>query len=530
MNTSPNAPAAEPVTFSKARKIGTLAICLLVAVVPNIDLTALNQAIPHLNADLHPTATQILWIADAYGFALAGLLITMGGIGDRIGHKKLMLIGTALFAIASAITAYAPSAEALIAARAVLGVAGATLMPSALSLIRRVFTDPKQRTAAVGSFMAVGGLAVGLGPAIAGLLLDHFWWGSVFLINVPIMAVALIAGLIVLPESRNLVTGRIDLISVPLSIAGILGLVYAIKEAAVHGLTAPQVGISALIGVVALVAFIWRQTRLAEPLIDIRLFRNAAFTGSITTNMFAMFALVAQSLIFSLFFQLALGWSPLKAGLAGLPGALGAMAGGAALAPPLINAIGRARTVAIGMTISACAFTGFITIGLDTSYLVMVPIMIASGLGMGMALTVTGDTVLASVPKERSGAASAISETATELGGALGMAILGSVLNAVYRDSLHLPAGLSAGTEHAAKDSIGSALQATAGLPAQVAGQVAAAARDAFVDGMHAALIVSAAFAALVAVTSLYTLRNAPKVITDDTEEDNDQTLKEANV
>jgi EmrB/QacA subfamily drug resistance transporter len=521
MNTSANAPAA----FSKARKAGTMAICLLVALVPNIDLTALNQAIPHLNADLHPSATQILWIADAYGFALAGLLITMGGIGDRIGHKKLMLTGTALFAVASAITAYAPSAELLIAARAVLGIAGATLMPSALSLIRRVFDDPKQRTAAVGGFMAVGGLAVGLGPAISGLLLDHFWWGSVFLINVPIMAIALLAGVFVLPESRNRVTGRLDVVSVPLSIAGVLGLVYAIKEAAVHGLTEPQVIVAALIGIVALVLFIWRQTRIAEPLIDIKLFRNAAFTGSITTNMFAMFALVAQSLIFSLFFQLALGWSPLKAGLAGLPGALGAMAGGAALAPPLINALGRARTVTIGMTVSAVAFTCFLTIGLDTSYLWMVPIMVASGLGMGLAMTVTGDTVLASVPKQRSGAASAISETATELGGALGMAILGSVLNAVYRNSLDLPANLPAPAEHAATDSLGGALEAAATLPAQLSAQVADAARNAFVDGMHAALVFSAAFAAIVAVSALFTLRTAPKVITDD-----EETLEEATV
>lgn len=513
----PNGAAARPAGFSKARKAATMAVCLLVALVPNIDLTALNQAIPHLTADLHPSATQILWIADGYGFALAGLLVTMGGIGDRIGHRKLLLIGTGLFAAASALTAYAPTAGTLIATRAVLGIAGATLMPSALSLIRRVFDDPKQRTGAVGAFMAVGGLAVGLGPALAGLLLDHFWWGSVFLINIPIMLIALIAGLMILPESRNRVTGRLDVASVPLSIVGVLGLVYAVKEAAVHGI-AVRVAVSALIGAVALAWFVRRQTRLAEPLIDVRLFRNAAFTGSITTNMFAMFALVAQSLIFSLFFQSALGWTPLKAGLAGLPGALGAMAGGAALAPPLINAIGRARTVTIGLAVSAAAFTGFTTIGLHTSYLWMAPIMVASGLGMGIAMTVTGDTVLASVPKQRSGAASAISETATELGGALGMAILGSVLNAVYRNNLNLPAGLPAPAGHAATDSLSGALQAAATLPTQLATKVGQTARDAFIAGMHAALICSAAFAGVVAISALFTLRTAPKVIHDDSD------------
>ncbi|MES9542294.1 MFS transporter [Actinomadura sp. NPDC000600] len=498
---------------SSARKWGTFAICLLVALVPNIDLTALNQAVPHLSADLHPSATQILWIADAYGFALAGLLITMGGVGDRIGHKRLLLIGTAVFAAASAVTAYAPSAELLIAARALLGVAGATLMPSCLSLLRRAFTEPKERTMAVGAFSGVAGLAVGLGPVIGGALLDHFWWGSVFMINVPLMAVAFVAGAAVLPESRNPGPGRLDLLSVPLSVLGVLGLVYAIKEAAAHGVDELQVPVAALVGAVSLAAFLVRQTRAAEPLIDVRLFRRAAFTGSIGTNMFAMFTLVAQSLIFSLFFQLALGWSPLKAGLAGLPGAAGAMIGGAALAPPLIGALGRARVVALGMLVSAGGFALFTTIGLHTSYWAMVPAMLLSGIGMGLAMTVTADTVLASVPKDRSGAASAISETATELGGALGMAVLGSVLNAVYRNVLDLPAGVPAPAASAARDSLGAALQTAANLPGALAAEVAAAARDAFTDGMHAALTCSAGFAVLVAAFALITLRNVPKVI-----------------
>ncbi|MFG1852426.1 MFS transporter [Actinomadura geliboluensis] len=505
---------------SSARKWGTFAICLLAALVPNIDLTALNQAVPHLSADLDPSATQILWIADAYGFTLAGLLITMGGIGDRIGHRRLLLIGTAVFAAASAVTAYAPSAELLIAARALLGVAGATLMPSGLSLIRRAFPEPKERTAVIGAFSGVAGLAVGLGPVLAGALLDHFWWGSVFLINVPIMAVVLVAGAVVLPESRTPVQGRLDLVSVPLSIAGVLGAVYAIKEAAAHGLDETRVYVSLAIGLAALAAFAVRQTRTAEPLIDVRLFRRAAFTGSVATNMIAMFTLVAQSLIFSLFFQLALGWSPLKAGLAGLPGAAGAMIGGALLAPPLISALGRARVVAAGMLISAGGFSLYLAIGLHTSYWVMLPSMLLAGLGMGLAMTVTADTVLASVPKERSGSASAIAETATELGGALGMAVLGSVLTAVYRNVLDLPAGVPAPAAAAARDSLAAALQAAADLPAALGAQIATAAREAFVDGMHAALVCSAGCAAAVAVFALVTLRNVPKVIEDAEEPD----------
>jgi EmrB/QacA subfamily drug resistance transporter len=507
--------------LSTFHKWATFAVASLVALVPNIDLTALNLAVPHLTRDLDPSATQILWIADAYGFALAGLLITMGGIGDRIGHKRLLLIGTAVFAAASAVTAYAPSAELLIAARALLGVAGATLMPSALSLIRRAFTDPKERTMVIGIFTGVAGLAIGGGPVVGGLILDHYWWGAVFLINVPIMALACVAGMVVLPESRNPNPGRLDLLSVPPSIAGVLGLVYAIKEAAADGVVQSQVGVATAIGVAGLGLFFWRQARLADPLIDIRLFRSAAFSGSIGTNLFAMFSLVAQSLIFSLYFQQVLGWSPLQSGLAVVPGALGAMIGGAALAPPLISVLGRARTVSIGLAVSGVAFTGYLMAGTTINYPIVVIPMVLSGLGMGLALTVTADTVLASVPRQRTGAASAISETATELGAALGIAILGSVLTAVYRGTIEVPAGLPAGAEHGVRDSLGAALQTAAALPAQLGGQVTEAARLAFVDGMHAALLCSAGFATVVAVAALFTLRGVPKVIPDDVVDDN---------
>jgi len=511
--------------LSALRKWGTFGIACLLAIVPNIDLTALTLAIPNVVKDLDASATQVLWIADAYGFALAGLLITMGGFGDRIGHKRLLLIGTAAFAVASGVTAYASSAELLIAARALLGVAGATLMPSSLSLIRRAFPDPKQRTVVIGAFTGAGGLAVGLGPVLGGVVLDHFWWGSVFLINVPIMAVACLAGGIVLPESRNPQPGRLDLVSVPLSITGVLGIVYAVKEIAVHGIDhdQAQIGVAALIGVAGLALFARRQTRLADPLIDIKLFRRAAFSGSIATNLFAMFALVAQSLIFSIYFQLVLGWSPLRAGLAGLPGALGAMIGGAALAAPMITALGRARVVSIGLAASALAFSLYLLAGTTVNYPLMVVPMVLAGMGMGLALTVTADTVLATVPKRRSGAASAISETATELGAALGMAILGSVLNAVYRSTVEIPSGLPAGAAHGVQDSLGAALQTAASLPARLAVQVTEAARLAFVHGMHAAVLCSAAFAAVVALAALRTLRGVPKVISEDADGNSEQ-------
>ncbi|MDN3360037.1 MFS transporter [Actinomadura sp. DC4] len=520
MNTSPS--------VGTARKWATLGICCLAVLVLSIDLTALHLAIPNLIEDLSPSGTQILWIADVYGFALAGLLVTMGGVGDRIGRKKLLLIGTAAFAAVSGLTAYASSPEMLIAARALLGVAGATIMPSTLSLTRNVFTDARERTTAVGIASGVGALGVGLGPIFGGLLLDHFWWGSVFLINVPIMALVLVAGIVILPESRNPRPGRLDVPSVPLSVAGVLGIVYAITEAGHIGFLHTKVGAGVVVGVIGLVAFVWRQRRLTTPLIDVRLFRNAAFSGSVGVNLFTMFALVAQSLVFSQYFQLVLHWSPLRAGLAGLPGGVAAAVGGAVLAAPLISAVGRARVVAIGMALSAAGFALYVLTGTESNYWTLLLAMIPCALGVGMAMTVTGDTILASVPKDRAGAASAISETATELGGALGMAVLGSVLTATYRLRLDVPAGLPAGADRGVRDSIGAALETAATLPARLAAQVTGSARLAFVDGMHTAVLCSAGLAALTGVAALFTLRGVPKVIPEHLEEADEPALTPA--
>ncbi|MDI2130594.1 MFS transporter [Yinghuangia seranimata] len=500
--------------ISPARKWATVAVGCLANVVLGIDLTALHLAIPGLVADLDPSANQILWIADSYGFALAGFLITMGVLGDRIGRKRLFLFGTLAFAATSLLTAYAWNAETLILARTLLGVSGATIMPSALSVTRNVFTDPKERTTAVGIGMGVGALGVGLGPVFGGLMLDHFWWGSVFLINVPLMAVTCVLALFIWPESKDPNPHRFDLVSVPLSLVGVLGFVYAVKEAAANGVMQGRVAISLVLGLLAGIAFVVRQQRISYPLIDVSLFRQQAFTGSVLANMFSMFALIAQSLLFAQYFQLVLGWSPLKAGLAGLPGGVCAMIGGA-LAAPLITAFGRARVVGIGMAVAAAGFGLYMLSGTSADYLVLLVAMVPCAMGMGMAMTVTGDTILASVPKDRAGAASAISETATELGGALGMAVLGSVLNGVYRNEIDVPAGVPESARGSVEDSIGSALTSAVTMPADVAGRVVDAARSAFVDGMHMALLTSAALALLAGVAGLVLLRGVPKVLED---------------
>ncbi|MEV4066571.1 MFS transporter [Nonomuraea dietziae] len=487
-------------------KWGSLAIACLAQLLLAIDLTVLHLALPKLTADLSPTATQQLWIGDMYGFALAGLLITMGNLGDRIGRKKLLLIGAFGFGVASVVTAYAPSAELLVAARALLGVAGATIMPSTLSIIRNVFTDPAERTMAVGIWSGMGAAGFALGPIVGGLLLNSFWWGSVFLINLPVMALVLIGGALVLPESRNPHAARIDPASVVLSVVGVVSAVYTIKSWVIDGF-AVGVAIAALLAVLALLSFGWRQTRLAVPLVDLRLFRYRAFSGAVGANLFAIFGMIALSLIFAQYMQLVLGWTPLQAGLASLPGGLAGAVGGA-LAAKLVMRWGRNTVVALGLLMSACSFAVYTQADTTTTFSYLLIGMVIGGLGVGFTFAVTNDTILAAVPRERAGAAAALSETAFELGGSLGIAVLGSILAGAYRDNLVLPPGLPPQVA----DSLGAALS----VADQVPPPVIEAARLAFVEALQVTALTTTGLLAVLAVVAFLTLRGVPKVIPDD--------------
>ncbi|SDL65427.1 MFS transporter, DHA2 family, multidrug resistance protein [Nonomuraea maritima] len=490
-------------------KWACLAVACVATLLLSLDLTVLHLALPSLVADLGASSTQLLWIGDVYGFALAGLLVTMGNVGDRVGRRRLLLIGATAFGAASVITAYAPSAELLIAARALLGVAAATIMPSTLSIVRNVFTEPGERTAAVGIWSGMSAAGFAVGPVVGGLLLDHFWWGSVFLINVPVMALVIIGGLLVLPESRNPDAGRIDVPSVLLSFGGVVAVVYAVKEAAHTGLEHADVPAAGVAGVALLVAFGWRQTRVPEPLIDVRLFRRRAFSASIVTNLLAIFAMSAMMLMFAWYLQLVLGWSPLQAGLAQLPGGLGGAVGGV-LAARLIRPLGRNGVVALGLAMNAGAFLWYTTLGTELTYLTLLPALLIGGVGIGFAFTVNNDNVLATAPPERAGAAAAVSETAFELGGALGIAVLGTVLTAAYRANLALPAGVPSS---GAGESLAEAMSTAATLPSGPAAELARAARAAFLEGLHLTSFVAAATLAAVAVVALVGLRGVPKVI-----------------
>ncbi len=466
------------------------AMCLAIFLVA-VDGTVLSLATPSIVKDLQPTATQILWIGDIYSFVLAGLLITMGNLGDRWGRKRMLLVGGSLFALISIPAAYAQSPEMLILMRALLGVAGATLMPSTLALMRSTFTDDKERSFAIGVWSAMGAAGAAAGPLFGGVLLQHFWWGSVFLINVPIMALVLIIGLPTLRESRDPDAGPVDLVSVALSMVGILGLVYAIKESAVHGLDTPYL-VTGVIGALSLTWFIRRQRTLEHPLVDVRLFSNGAFTGAVLGMLLSVFGLAGALFFFSQYLQFILKLEPLQAGLFELPATLAALVA-ALVAGGIMRRFGRGPVTSIGLIAIGAGMAAVALLLDNPSFLLFVVPLMLIGAGDGVALTIASDTVLAVAPKDRAGAASAVSETGYELGTALGIAMLGSVLTAVYQATLTLPGALPRQVADAANESPGEAFEAVTQLPPELGDQVINAVERAFTHSLSITTLVGAA-------------------------------------
>jgi DHA2 family multidrug resistance protein-like MFS transporter len=469
-----------------------LAVLVLPAVLVSMDMSVLFFALPFLAADLDPTGAQQLWIADVYGFLLAGLLITMGALGDRIGRRRLLLVGAAAFGAASVLAAYSTSAPMLIAARALLGVGGATLAPSTLALIRTMFADARQRTLAISLWTT--GFAGGalLGPIVGGLLLERFWWGSVFLVNVPAMVLLLVLGPILLPEHVNRQAGRFDLLSAALSLAAVLPVINGIKVAAEHGVT-PTATLSIVVGVLFGLLFLRRQRRGPAPMVDLALFRRREFGTAIVTALFAIFAVLGLSLASAQYLQLVLGMRPLTAALWSAPGFVG-MAVGTTVAAGLARRM-RPGTVITGALVLAAGGLALVTgVRVDGGLAILVTGSAAMAAGVGAVVALATDLVLVSAPPERAGSASALSETGTEFGGALGMAVLGSVGVAVYRTELTntMPAGLPSDTADAARDTLGGAVAAAAGLPREPSAQLTEAANAAYVSGMHVTALVGA--------------------------------------
>ncbi|WP_413753931.1 MFS transporter [Streptomyces sp. R-74717] len=481
-----------------------LAVLVLAVLLVAVDATVLGLATPFLTEDLKPSGTQLLWIGDVYSFVIAGLLVSMGSLGDRIGRKKLLLTGAVAFGAVSVLNAYASTPEMMILARALLGVAGATLMPSTLALIRNLFHDPRERSLAIGIWGAMASAGAAVGPVVGGFLLEHFWWGSVFLINLPVMAVLVAVGIKMIPESKNPAPGPWDLVSVALSFIGMIGVVYAVKELAAHG-ASWEVAVTGIGGLAALCWFVRRQLTLPAPLLDMRLFHHRGFSGAVLADLLTILGLSGLVFFLSQFLQLVQGRGPLEAGLAELPAAVGAVTAGliAGLAARRysVRSVVSGGLGAIGLALAAVTL-----IHKETAYPLIGAVLLVVGVGAGFAFTVTSDVILSSVPKEQAGSAGAVSETAYELGAALGIALLGSIVTGVYQD-FATPRGVPSANAAAAHESLGGAVEATHGLPAPQASALVSAAQESFVDGLRLAAGVGAAVLLATAVAAWFLLR-----------------------
>jgi MFS transporter, DHA2 family, multidrug resistance protein len=500
---------ATPARLAGRREWIGLAVLTLPCLLYAMDLTVLNLAVPHLSADLRPSSVQLLWIVDVYGFMVAGLLISMGTLGDRIGRRRLLLAGATAFGVASVLAALSTSPGMLIAARGVLGVAGATVAPSTLSLIRNMFADPRQRTVAVSVWITSFSVGGAIGPLAGGLLLEWFWWGSVFLLAVPVMGLLLVLGPILLPEYRDPEAGRPDLASAAMSLAAVLAVIYGLKQLAQDGPGWPPV-VSIVVGLAIGVAFVRRQQRLADPLLDLRLFRVPAFSAALTTNVLSFFVGFGALLFVAQYLQLVLGLSPLRAGLWMLPASAGFIVG-SMLTPLLAGHLRPGLVMACGLGLAAVGF-GLLT-QLGTDHAAGLAVLVTGSVVFSVALapvdTLATDLAVGSAPAERAGAASAIAETTAEFGGALGIAVLGVIGTAVYRSQMAraLPAGVAPKAAAAARDTLGGAVAAAEQLHGQLGQALLGTARHAFTQGLHLAFAISAAAAIAVAILAAVLLR-----------------------
>jgi MFS transporter, DHA2 family, multidrug resistance protein len=486
--------------------LGVLALAALVYV---MDLTVLHLAVPAISQDLHPSSTQLLWIIDIYGFTVAGFLVTMGALGDRVGRRKLLLVGAAAFGLISILSAISSSAEMLIVSRALLGIAGATIAPSTLSLIFNMFQDPGQRARAIAIWISAFSAGSAIGPIVGGVLLEYFHWGSVFLIALPVMGLLLVLGPLVLPEYKDPKAGRLDLVSALMSLVAVLAVVYGLKQIAQDGFGAVPVAAIA-IGVVVGILWAQRQRTSTDPMIDLSLFRVRAFNSSLIVNFFTIFVAVGYFLFVAQYLQLVLGLTPFVAGLCSVPSAIGFIVG-SNVAAPLVRRTRPAYVMSVSLMIAAVGLVLLTQAGVANSLVIVIVGSLIIALGLAPVLTLTTDLIVGSAPPERAGAASGISETAVELGGALGLSVLGSLGVAIYRGALaNLPSGLPTEAAATARDTLGGAVQVAASLPGATGSAVLDVSRGAFVQAMQVAAGISAVLAMGVAIVAVAALRHVP--------------------
>jgi DHA2 family multidrug resistance protein-like MFS transporter len=484
-----------------------LAVIALPCILYSMDLTVLNLALPHLSIALKPGSTELLWIVDIYGFMVAGFLITMGTLGDRIGRRKLLLIGACAFGIASVFAAYSTSAKMLIAARALLGIAGATLAPSTLSLIRNMFHDPKQRTVAIGIWITSYSAGGAIGPVLGGALLEHFWWGSVFLIGVPVMVLLLLVGPFLLPEYKDPDTRPIDIISVILSLASVLSVIFGLKRMAASGFGWVPI-IFIIAGVAIGMIFLRRQKKLSFPLIDLRLFRISSFSVALLMYTLATFVVFGVFIFTFQYMQLIAGLTPIKAGLWAMPFFFAFIIG--SMVTPVITA--KVRPVSVitaGLFLAATGFGLLTQVNRESGLIFLVVGSFIYCLGIAPVFTLTTDIIVGSAPPEKAGIAAAISETGSEFGGARGIAILGSIGTAIYRSRIseNIPVGISPGITKAAKETLAEATVQSGKLPVSLSHSLLNEAHKAFISGMQIAALCCGIIVLTMAILCLTQLR-----------------------
>jgi DHA2 family multidrug resistance protein-like MFS transporter len=481
----------------------------------SLDFSVLTLAVPKVSEALRPTATQLLWMVDVYGFMLAGFLVTMGSLGDRVGRRRLLLMGASGFGAASALTAFSTGPLMFIGGRVVLGVAGATLLPSTLALVSAMFPDERERRTAIAVWstsLPVGGA---IGPLVGGALLNWFWWGAAFLIGVPVMAVLVIAGRFLLPESSD-PAGRLpDLISVGLSLAAVVPIVYGLQEFATGaGGALPAAAVA--IGGLSAAGFVLRQRGLSDPLVDVTLFRLPVFSAALAANLFSYFVILGMLMLFAQYLQLVVGLTALRAGMWTVP-AMGGLIAGSLLTPTVAKRASPAAVISGGLVVATIGFGLLSRVNASGGLPVAVVASAIFALGLAPVTTLVVNLVLAAAPPERAGAASGLSETSTELGGALGIAVLGTLATAVYRSQLtaHLPPGIRAADRQTARNTLGGAIDVARRLPARAGHALTATAQHAFRHAVSTAAITSAVIVLVLAVTTVVTLRRAPIVAND---------------
>lgn len=476
--------AADAIIGQKAtsREWIGLGVIALPCMLYSMDLTVLNLAVPALTADLKPTASQLLWIIDVYGFMVAGFLVAMGSLGDRIGRRRLLLIGAVVFGATSILAAYAQTANQLIIARASLGLAGATIAPATLSLITNMFRDEKEQTFAISMWVASYSVGAIIGPLVGGVLIEYFWWGSVFLANVPVMILLLILGPILLPEHKDPNPGRIDLVSILLSLVSILSVIYGLKRLAEAGFALPPL-IMVFFGLALMALFIRRQYRLEQPFIDPKLFALKKFRVAISINFAGIFFMFGTFIFMAQYLQLVAGLSPFQAGLWSVPGAL-AFTAASFITPALVGRMTTASLIAAGMIISAA---GLFLLASTSNFALIILANIIFSVGFTPVITLTTGLIVGSVEPEKAGVASAISETGAELGGALGVALLGSLGTAIYRSAMmgNTAPSLSADAAESARMTLGGAVEAAKSLPEGEGAAMVMLARETFMTGLH---------------------------------------------